>query len=363
MTMLAEGRFTATYKYSVLLALMDLCLEYSSRAGEAPASVTTRQLAEKVLELYWPHTVPYPTQGGAPTILWQNAGRRQAGIVSAIRSFREHHAPDPSATLSRARSRAQRAFARLIDSVEWKLIEMPLPRLQRIGSDQRDFLYQIRWNESITRASVRSNDFDNLIRFTGAAGDHLVRLSGLLRPLVEREWTRLVAQFNRDSVPELGLQEFLFGVDRIDLSPVRGPLVDLAGARCFYCDGGLRTRIEIDHFIPWSRYPDNGIENLVVSDARCNGAKRDHLAAEGHVKRWIERASVQARELATIASALHWDRHPERSHGVARSVYLRLPDDAQLWSAPGAFNTLDRERLREAFASARTPSREAQSRF
>jgi hypothetical protein len=25
-----------------------------------------------------------------------------------------------------------------------------------------------------------------------------------------------------------------------------------------------------DHFIPWSRHPDNGIENLVVTDRRCN---------------------------------------------------------------------------------------------
>ena len=152
--------------------------------------------------------------------------------------------------------------------MEWKLIEMPLPRLQKLGNERLEFLYQIRWDESITRSQVRSHDFDNLIRFTGAAGDHLIRLSGLLRPVIEREWTRLVAQLNRDTVPELGLQEFLFGVDRIDLSPVRGPLYELAGQRCFYCDGRLRAQIEVDHFIPWSRYPDNGIENLLVSDSR-----------------------------------------------------------------------------------------------
>jgi len=64
LTLLDEGRFTATYKYAVMLALMDLCLERSTRDGFAPSSVTTRQLAEKVLELYWPHSVPY--QPSAP---------------------------------------------------------------------------------------------------------------------------------------------------------------------------------------------------------------------------------------------------------------------------------------------------------
>ena len=65
LTVLAEGRFTATYKYAVLLGLMDLGLEHSSRTGAAPTSVTTRQLAEKVLELYWPHTIPWARAPGA----------------------------------------------------------------------------------------------------------------------------------------------------------------------------------------------------------------------------------------------------------------------------------------------------------
>jgi hypothetical protein len=349
MTMLAEGRFTATYKYSVLLALIDLCLEYSTKAGSAPESVTTRQLAEKVLELYWPHTLPYETAGG---VLWQNSGRRQAGIVSAIRRFRESHAPDPSATLARARSHRPNAFARLIERIEWKLIEMPLPRLQTVGNERQEFMYQIRWDESITRSQVRSRDFDNLIRLTGAAGDHLIRLSGLLRPLVEREWTRLVAQFNRDVVPELGLQEFLFGVHRIDLSPVRQPLLELEDGRCFYCGGRLRARIEVDHFIPWSRYPDNGIDNLVVSDSRCNGAKRDHLAAGRHVERWLSRARRHESDLAQIAGDIQWDRHAERSEGVARSLYLRLPADASLWDAPGDFVPVDHEELTRVFSNA-----------
>ncbi|MBP1610792.1 MAG: endonuclease, partial [Acidobacteria bacterium] len=54
-----EGRFVATHKFAVLLALMDLCFEKNVSSGMAPDSITTRQLAEKIIEIYWPHTVDY----------------------------------------------------------------------------------------------------------------------------------------------------------------------------------------------------------------------------------------------------------------------------------------------------------------
>lgn len=36
LTVLERGAFVATYKYAVILGLMDLCLEHSTRAGAAP---------------------------------------------------------------------------------------------------------------------------------------------------------------------------------------------------------------------------------------------------------------------------------------------------------------------------------------
>ena len=88
LVLLGEGHFTATYKYAVLLGLMDLCMEHVSRTGQPPESVTTRQLAEKAVELYWQHTARFPV---TETVLRQNQGTRdsQAAIVSAIVKFRE----------------------------------------------------------------------------------------------------------------------------------------------------------------------------------------------------------------------------------------------------------------------------------
>jgi hypothetical protein len=34
----------------------------------------------------------------------------------------------------------------------------------------------------------------------------------------------------------------------------------------------------VDHFVPWSRYPDDTLDNVVVADNRCNGFKSSSLA-------------------------------------------------------------------------------------
>ena len=83
LTVLAEGAFTATYKYAVLLALVDLCVEQSTLTGGAPTTVTTRQLAEKILEMYWPQARAFDQR-----TLRQNSGK-QAGIVTKDPSVSE----------------------------------------------------------------------------------------------------------------------------------------------------------------------------------------------------------------------------------------------------------------------------------
>ena len=346
MTVLGEGRYTATYKYAVLLGLMDLCLEHSTASGAAPRSVATPQLAEKVLELYWHHTTPFPD----PTsrVLRQNVGG-QAELVSAIARFRERQAGDPSATLTRARIAAPARYEGLVREIEWKLVEMPLARVQVVGDQTDEFLYRIGWTQGVRRSDLDRPGFDRSIRFVGNAADHLVRLSGLLRPIIQREWTRLVARLNADIVPEARLEDFLFGVDRTSTAAIRGDLRDLQDGRCFYCNARLGGDFDVDHFVPWVRYPDNGIENLVASDRRCNGAKCDHLASASHVEHWLGRIESAKSDLAEIASRARWERRPDRTLAVARSIYLRLPTDAKLWHLGRDFVPIERPRLVRAF--------------
>ena len=141
--LLAEGDFTATYKFAVLLGLVGLSVEAPLHTD----TFTTRQLAEKVVELYWAQVQPFDDQ-----LLLQNA-HRQARIVTAVARFRDEAARTGLATLPVA-AIAQRLpprWERLLDEVEWSLVEMPLTRLQRLPSGTDEFIYSVSWSLSIRR--------------------------------------------------------------------------------------------------------------------------------------------------------------------------------------------------------------------
>lgn len=343
--LLDRGSFVATYKYAVLIALMDLCIEGTDRHGFAPTAVTTRQLAEKVTELYWPHTTAFRGR-----TLRQNSGQ-QARILADIARFRSSM-PDPSISLDRARRESPKRFEGLIRAVEWTLILMPLPRLQALGGQVEHLVYDIGWDLGVERQrnvvrgyQLTGRGFDNQIRFLPSVGEHLVRLNGLLRPLIYRAWAAMVAQLNE--LDECRLERFLFGVDRRSLAVLRPGLSDLQGRRCFYCEGRLTEKSEVDHFIPWARYRDNGIDNLVLADPRCNASKRDFLAGIDHLRKWRSRNSVLANELAAAAEEKRWEHHPAETLGVARGLYLRLVRGTALWSQPDSFGPAEPDSLRD----------------
>jgi hypothetical protein len=142
--------------------------------------VSTPELAEKIVEIYWPHTAPFGERAPEAKVLRQNA-TGQAEVVSAITRFRSRYAPE-AATSWQGRLAAPKQYEGLVRSVEWKLIEMPLPRLQRMGAVLEEFVYQIGWNESIAKRTVDryvagdAAAFDNRIRLKPGVSQYLLQL-------------------------------------------------------------------------------------------------------------------------------------------------------------------------------------------
>jgi 5-methylcytosine-specific restriction endonuclease McrA len=343
--LLDQGAFTATYKYSVLLALIDTCLEGADAEGQPPTTVHPHQLAARVIELYWPQARLYGTSGDDAVVLRQNSSG-QAEIVTMIRRFKTGAGRSQELPLHRARLRDSAGYRKLVGEVAWKLVEMPLPRLQRFGGGE-PFLYEIDWDLGVRRSAYSSSPQDFAVRLRPGVGAHLLRLAGLLRPLIQQQWAERVVQWNRKEVPELAiradLDAFLFGASRADLAPVRRELRQLQQSRCLYCDAELHGQVHIDHFLPWARYPDDGIHNLVAAHSGCNGKKRDSLAAAPHVEAWssrFRRPEIYAR-LERLADDRRWPAHAARTLSVARAVYLQLPGDALLWLAGDKFVSPD----------------------
>jgi 5-methylcytosine-specific restriction endonuclease McrA len=178
-------------------------------------------------------------------------------------------------------------------------------------------------------------------------GEYLLQLNGLLRPLIQRRWAAMIAHVNR--MQDSQLEEFFFGADRIRTERVRTGLWEIQVRRCFYCESPVREPGlgHVDHFIPWARYPDNRLDNLVVADVTCNSAKSSSLAAAPHLARWAARLQpgVVHDRLAELARATGWERNDDNRLGVARAIYGRLPDHARLWLRRGEFSPPDRARI------------------
>jgi hypothetical protein len=112
--------------------------------------------------------------------------------------------------------------------------------------------------------------------------------------------------------------------------------MELQQGCCFYCSATLSARIEVDHFVPWSRWPNDAIENLVLAD-RCNSEKSHHIAATVHVDQWAVRLDQQAETLASIADVAGWHSEQSRSLGLVRSCYGHLPVGTPLWLSGSEF--------------------------
>lgn len=121
----------------------------------------------------------------------------------------------------------------------------------------------------------------------------LRRYYSLIHQLAKAGWIDHVKS-NKLNAAVIGvtddLESFMFGTRRQSLSVVADILRPLQHDRCFYCSGLLRREsAEVDHFIAWARYPRDTAHNFVLAHRSCNNAKRDILAAERHVERWLDR--------------------------------------------------------------------------
>jgi len=125
-------------------------------------------------------------------------------------------------------------------------------------------------------------------------------------------------------------------------------LYDLQNGRCFYTERPLRNDFEVDHFFPWARLHNNGIENLVLTNKNTNINKSDHLVGTELLAKWTAHERAHSSDLNEIAQRKMWERHPHKSIGILRSVYLRLSSGTKLWTGPNKFEEADPSNLLQA---------------
>ena len=194
----------------------------------------------------------------------------------------------------------------VLDVVELTVARYPLVRLQTVDGVPQPFLYDLDWGEGVTLSRLTAHGGAK-VRLRAGAGDQLIRLSPLVRPLVELNWVRMVADLNGLGLMEDDLRKHLFGAERAAFpAPLRKDFLDLQYGNCFYCSDPLLSSSAVDHFLPWSRWPNDAVENLVVAHASCNGHKSDHIPGPLPLRRWAQRLNLRGTDLADIAMASRW---------------------------------------------------------
>lgn len=325
----AEGDFTATYKFALLIALADLAVELGHDDDEA-LRVPNRELAVKFIELYWQQSVPYT--GGVPSgeegVLSQNNGG-QAAIITAIIEFRAN-----SGVFTANAASALPSYDALVQGVTRTVADQPVRYLQNLGGQLDQFLYR---------------------RESGAVVLHpgvcycLRRFQPLVQQLARTQWIQHVKR-NRRNLPLVGdaddLESFLFETSRQTLAVIGSGLTRLVAGRCFYC-GHQVDHADVDHFVPFSMYPRDLIHNFVLAHQSCNRSKSDTLAARPHLERWLEFVMSRDDDLREIGELAGCPTELVSCRAVVRWGYTNaLTSGAQAWLSRGDYEPVDAEYLR-----------------
>lgn len=274
-----------------------------------------------MLALYYPQTRSYAASGGIERELRQ-ISMKSSPVLRSVFALRLAGDAHGCRTIGETRRRLPDDYRKALDAVEDTFVRYPIPLLQVVGSACLPFLYSADWSEGTTLRSLRASGRDRLHLLPGVA-DRLVVLGPLLRPLIELHWVRDVARWTGIATEDDGLRAHLFGSARTSFpAKLVGALREVQQGSCFYCGDRLDSRGEVDHFLAWSRWPNDAIENLVIAD-RCNSAKSDHLVAPTHLERWMERVT-KTTDLATIAQECRWESEPGRTTALVRTTYGHL---------------------------------------
>ncbi|WP_307797333.1 HNH endonuclease [Williamsia soli] len=326
MSVLESGRRTATYKLATLLALLEFAVEHAPGERDAAVDVDLDDLAERVIALYWRQVRDLDGH------YLKQTSQKVARIPDAVRDLKQVTSPSGDVTLEVARRRGGAKFLATRDLVRMTLVQQPLLRLQRVGSDlvHECFLYDDTWmRDNISAKAVA--DHGNALRLFPGVCFALARLSALLKPALQIAWVNDVRKLNHfldQDVPDL--PGHLFGIDRISLDRARVVLTAEFGQRCFYCDAAVSTGAHVDHVLPWSRVGIDGLANLVLACPRCNSNKSSLLPAPLHVFAALDRGRER---LDALAQSIDWPCQFDRTAAAARGLYATQPTGTPIWNA------------------------------
>lgn len=322
--MLNEGDSSATYKFALLHAIADICVEHPMQQPDGELVIPLDELVDKFILLYWHHATPFAAGANGDTALLKQNNGKQSKVISVLFQCQQNDI---------------RNIRQLKQSQYWKEIKRetmttlkngPLWRLQILSKQAECFLYPHTSNSKF-------------IKLNPGIAYSFRRFYDLVVYLAKSAWLQKIKSI-KDNQLLLGtqshLQEFLFGVDRSALNKARPILIDIQRGVCFYCNKLLngQRNADVDHFIPFARYSTDLGHNFVAAHSACNNSKRDHLASQRHRDHWQEQNLVINNQLLSKELASYFYCDAEKSLAVSDWAYsVAQANGAKLWLSKDQF--------------------------
>lgn len=308
-----EGDFSATYKFALLYAFADLCYEKQDNSDRV---ITLDQIAEKIIEMYWHHSLPYNTTKAGVGVLLQN-NRKQITVLNYLIALRKMDIHTISSV------KKSNGWVGLIRKTKSVIKRQPLILLQKLQGEEECFLYS------------HVFEGDNVVLNEGVVFC-FKKYYDLVTKLIKGEWLNKIRKIsdNRDLLGDADLESFLFKQDRASLQKVQVVLLKIQKEKCFYCGNKFRSneRGEVDHFIPWSRYSKDLGHNFVLAHASCNKRKSDNLVVKLHLERWFEQNIIRYFDVITTELDDYFICDRGRSVSILLSVYeLANSNGSKFW--------------------------------
>jgi 5-methylcytosine-specific restriction endonuclease McrA len=340
---LDEGRFTTTYKFALLIALTNVAVRRGRDDG-SPLTVDLDEIALEFIDMHWGMARPFPGSDGA-LLRFSSQRGRQAAIVGEVAK----HAATTRTSHVRVRAYRDRE-ARLRERIRETLTRDVLYRLQSIGPSR---------GRDPAEVATSADEAAQFIYSHPPSATACKRLRSIelkpgvpaclrsLRPVIvgmaQARWALWMRSNNPQLGPDRTLEAFMFGSERVPLASYAERLYELQGGRCFYLDSRLRSPrdAQVDHFLPRARYALDAPQNLVLASPKANNDKRDHIASERHLARWVSRNRSFA---ATETHIEHGTTDQGTAYAVARWMYAIAERDAmQTWDGIRRYRHLEGE--------------------
>lgn len=312
---LSQGRKTSTYKLCVLRALVDLSIEAPGREPRNGLHfIPVVDLARRALAYYW-----HPSLLGIPQMVKCGAKSSIPAFVSKLAhsnvSVPGVHLPDydagaPLAEWITGAEVLPKPVVETVLAIRQKLIEQPLRYLPNLGDRRAEVFsvltlpgaerqappltagHEAHLKRAARAAELRADTWLEILDrertfvvLSARSYEEIAELRFWLRDAIVMRWVKECERFasRRPDSPEIPLRAFELAYPERDhnrVSELRALYEAIGLDRCLYTDQKLDSCWDLDHLLPFSRFPVNYFWNLVPATVQANrgtGGKYDRL--------------------------------------------------------------------------------------